>query len=130
MDVLDIPSHKMHFQHAVRHFGSVDVLINNAGRSQRALWDKTELAVDKQLFELNVFSVVNLTRVALEHFNKKGGGHVAVVSSIAGVIAVPFSGTYIGSKHAIHVSYVDETHTDAYIWLIFRAIFIHLDLKK
>ncbi|CAH1132539.1 unnamed protein product [Ceutorhynchus assimilis] len=102
MDVLDLSSHKMHFQHAVRHFGHVDILINNAGRSQRALWDSTDLAVDKQLFDLNVFSVLNLTRTALEHFNKRRQGHVAVVSSLAGVIGVPFSGTYTGSKHAIH----------------------------
>ncbi|KAF7282994.1 hypothetical protein GWI33_001627 [Rhynchophorus ferrugineus] len=101
MDLLDISSHKMHFQHAVRHFGTVDILVNNAGRSQRALWDTTELTVDKQLFDLNVFSVVNLTRVALEHFNQKGEGHVVVVSSIAGVVGAPFSGTYTGSKHAI-----------------------------
>lgn len=102
MDLLDVNSHKMHFQHAVRHFGTVDILINNAGRSQRAMWDNIELAVDKQMFELNVFSVVSLSRVALEHFNKKGQGHIAVVSSLAGVIGVPFSGTYTGSKHAIH----------------------------
>lgn len=74
------------------------------GRSQRAIWDSIDLAVDKQMFDLNVFSVVNLSRVALDHFNKRGEGHIAVVSSLAGVIGVPFSGTYTGSKHAIHVS--------------------------
>lgn len=100
----DIQSQRKHFLHAVRHFGSVDVLVNNAGRSQRAMWADTELSVDKELFELNVFSVINLTRVALEHFRARGVGHVAVVSSLAGVIGVPYSGSYTGSKHAIHVN--------------------------
>lgn len=102
MDVLDISSHKMHFQHAIRHFGTVDILINNAGRSQRAIFDTIDLSVDKQLFELNVFSILNFTRVALEHFNKKGEGHIAVMTSMAGVMGVPFSASYTGSKHALH----------------------------
>ncbi|XP_019761805.2 dehydrogenase/reductase SDR family member 7 [Dendroctonus ponderosae] len=102
MDVLDFASHKAHFQYALRHFGTVDVLVNNAGRSQRALFDDTDLAVDRQVFELNVFAVINLTRVALAHFSQKGQGHVVVVSSVAGVLDVPFSASYTASKHALH----------------------------
>ncbi|ENN76051.1 hypothetical protein YQE_07424, partial [Dendroctonus ponderosae] len=102
MDVLDLASHKAHFQYALRHFGTVDVLVNNAGRSQRALFDDTDLAVDRQVFELNVFAVINLTRVALAHFSQKGQGHVVVVSSVAGVLDVPFSASYTASKHALH----------------------------
>ncbi|XP_019875109.1 dehydrogenase/reductase SDR family member 7 [Aethina tumida] len=102
MDVTDLQSHKKHFDHAVRHFGKIDVLVNNAGRSQRALWENIEMSVDKQMFELNVFGVVNLSRLAMDHFIKQKSGHIAVVSSLAGVIGVPYSGTYTGSKHAIH----------------------------
>lgn len=61
------------------------------------------MTVDRQMFELDVFAVVNLTRVALEYFNKRREGHVVVVSSLAGRIGAPFSGTYTGAKHAIHV---------------------------
>ncbi|XP_060535151.1 dehydrogenase/reductase SDR family member 7 isoform X2 [Cylas formicarius] len=105
MDLLDFASHKMHFQHALRHFGTVDILINNAGRSQRAMWDEIELSVDRQMFELNLFSVINLSRIALEYFNKKGEGHIAAISSLAGIIGVPFSASYTGSKHALHGYY-------------------------
>lgn len=104
MDITDFESHKKHFRHAVGHFGHVDILLNNAGRSQRAIWDNIELAVDKQLFDLNVFATINLSRVALDHFNRRGSGHIAVVSSIAGVLGAPYSGSYTGSKHAIQVS--------------------------
>lgn len=103
MDVLDISSHKRHFDKAVHYFGGVDVLFNNAGRSQRAFWEETDLVVDKQVFDLNCFAVVNLTRVALQHFKRRGHGHVAVCSSLAGVIGAPYSCSYTGSKHAIHV---------------------------
>ena len=44
------------------HFGKVSMLVNNAGRSQRARWEYTDIGVDRDLFDINVFSVVNLTR--------------------------------------------------------------------
>ncbi|CAH1975117.1 unnamed protein product [Acanthoscelides obtectus] len=102
MDVTDFQSHKKHFQYAVQHFGHIDILFNNAGRSQRALWENIDLEVDKQMFDLNVFGPVNLTRIALEHFNRVGSGHIAVVTSLAGVMGVPYSGSYCGTKFSEH----------------------------
>ena len=48
----------------------VSVLVSNAGRSQRAAWDDIEMEVDKSLFELNVFSLVSLSRVVNKHFRE------------------------------------------------------------
>lgn len=79
-------------------------MINNAGRSQRAIWENVEIEVDRQVFELNVFGVVSLSRIAVQYFNTKNKGHLVVTSSLAGVIGAPFSCSYTGSKHAIHVS--------------------------
>lgn len=105
MDVLDMDMHEKHFKDAVSYFGQVDILVNNAGRSQRAMWEDIELSVHHQMFDLNVHAVVSLTQVAVKYFNSKGvDGQVAVTSSLAGVIGVPYSGTYCGTKHAIHVS--------------------------
>lgn len=103
LDMLDFDSHKKHFDHAVRHFGTVDILINNAGRSQRALWEEIDVKVDQQMFNLNVFSTLNLSRIALKHFNAKGSGQIAVTSSVTGIVSMPFSPTYTASKYAIHV---------------------------
>ena len=77
-------------------------LINNAGRSQRARWEHTSIQVDQDLFNLNVFSVVSLTRTVLPHMLENKAGTIAVMSSSAGKAGVPFSGTYTGSKHAVH----------------------------
>lgn len=103
--------------------------MNNAGRSQRATWENIELAVDKKMFDLNVFGVVNLSRVALEYFNKVGRGHLVVVSSIAGVVPVPYSGTYTATKFSIHVSNFNlfgiEVNTRATI----KHIFIKSECK-
>ena len=82
----------------------LDVLVNNAGRSQRANWGDIDLAVDKEMFDLNVFSVLSLSRIALQYFTKQKKGHIVVTSSLIGVKAVPYSASYAGCKHAIHVS--------------------------
>jgi short-subunit dehydrogenase len=40
-------------------------MIHNAGRSQRARWEHTDIQVDKDLFDLNVFSIINLSRYTI-----------------------------------------------------------------
>jgi dehydrogenase/reductase SDR family protein 7 len=83
----------------------LDILVNNAGRSQRASWEDIELGVDREMFDLNVFGVVALSRIVVQYFQKKKKeGHIVVTSSLAGVRAAPFSGSYTGAKHALHVS--------------------------
>ncbi|XP_014218102.1 dehydrogenase/reductase SDR family member 7 [Copidosoma floridanum] len=101
-DVRSIGSHERIFDNAMSIFGRLDILVNNAGRSQRAVWEDIDIAVDKEAFDLNTFSVVSLSRLAIKQFNRQGSGHVAVTSSLAGILGVPFSASYTGSKHAIH----------------------------
>lgn len=111
MDMCDMESHEPAFQKVLEQFGKLSVLINNAGRSQRARWEHTSLSVDRQMFELNVFSVVHLSRVVVPHMLERGCGSIAVVSSVAGKTGVPFSGTYTGSKHAVQ-GYMESLRTE------------------
>jgi len=101
-DILNYSVHEQSFKKVIDHFGKLDVLISNAGRSQRANWQEIELQVDKDLFELNVFSLLSLNRIVVKHFLKVGKGQLAVTSSIAGKVGAPGSGSYTGSKHALH----------------------------
>jgi len=102
MDMTDYSSHEPAFQKVLDHFGRLDVLISNAGRSQRANWVDIELEVDKSLFELNVFSIINLNRKVLRYFLDNKRGQLAITSSTAGRVGVPYSGSYTGSKFALH----------------------------
>ncbi|XP_063993209.1 dehydrogenase/reductase SDR family member 7 [Diachasmimorpha longicaudata] len=102
MDICDVANHRKHFEHVIAKFGKLDILVNNAGRSQRASWEKIDLQVDKELFDLNVFSHVSLSRIVYAYFEEIGHGHMVVVSSLAGIVGIPFSGSYTGSKHALH----------------------------
>jgi dehydrogenase/reductase SDR family protein 7 len=84
----------------------LDILVNNAGRSQRANWEDIDLTVDQEMFSLNVFGALSLSRLAVKYFMKeKKGGHIVVMSSLAGVTATPFpfSASYAGAKYALHV---------------------------
>lgn len=101
MDMLDLDSHQKHFDKVLKHFGQIDVLVNNAGRSQRALFRDIHITVDRDVFELDVFSVINLSRIYVRQCN--GQGHIAVTSSGVGLISVPNSASYTAAKHAIHV---------------------------
>ncbi|XP_053685062.1 dehydrogenase/reductase SDR family member 7-like [Sabethes cyaneus] len=103
MDMLEIDDHQKYFDKVIDHFKTLDVLVNNAGRSQRAEWNTIQLKVDRELFELDVFAVVNLSRLALNYFIENSvKGHIAVTSSITGLVAFPNSATYTAAKHALH----------------------------
>lgn len=53
-------------EQVVSHFGRIDILVNNAGRTQRALFEETKLEVDRDMFEVNVFGLIHLTRSVVQ----------------------------------------------------------------
>ena len=84
----------------------LDVLVSNAGRSQRGRWEEIDVEVDRELFELNVFSLMSLSRIATRYFLERGRGHHAITSSTAGKLGAPLSSSYTGAKHALQVMYM------------------------
>ncbi|ALC40028.1 CG31937 [Drosophila busckii] len=104
MDMVQLDKHQTHLYTVLNHFDRLDVLVNNAGRSQRASWADIEIDVDRELFELDVFAVVHLSRLVVRYFLEQNGGrgHIAATSSIAGFSPVPFSATYCAAKHALN----------------------------
>lgn len=102
LDVVAFDSHKAIAQHVQRRFKKIDYLVNNAGRSQRALVESTELAVDKEMFELNVFGMMSVTKAVLPiMLQQEGGGVIVTTSSVAGKVGSPISATYSATKHAV-----------------------------
>jgi len=82
--------------------GNVDILINNAGVSQRSYALDTDLQVDRDLFEVNFFGAVAVTKGILPWMISGGGGHIVVISSMAGKYGFRMRSTYSASKHALH----------------------------
>lgn len=81
--------------------GKVDILINNAGISQRSLAEETSLEVDRKIMELDHFAVVTLTKSLLPQFIKQKSGHIVTISSVAGKFGVPMRTAYSAAKHAV-----------------------------
>ena len=82
-------------------FGKIDILINNAGLSMRALFDELELDVLKNLMDVNFWGTVYCTKYALPEILKTKGSIVGV-SSIAGYRGLPGRTGYSASKFAMN----------------------------
>lgn len=84
----------------VRKFGRIDILINNAGISMRALFEQSGLEVIRRLMEVNFWGTVYCTKFALPYLQLSKGSVVGV-SSIAGFKGLPGRTGYTASKFAI-----------------------------
>lgn len=85
----------------VEKFGGIDVLINNAGVSMRAIFEDVELEVLERLMQVNFWGAVYCTRFALPYL-LRAKGSVAGISSIAGHKGLPARTGYSASKFAMH----------------------------
>lgn len=85
----------------VEKFGQIDVLINNAGISMRALFNKTEMSVIRNVMDINFWGCVQCTKFALPHLLASKGSVVGI-SSIAGYVGLPARTGYSASKFAMH----------------------------
>jgi len=86
---------------AIEKFNRIDILINNAGISQRAMFDELELDVIKKVMDVNYWGTVNTTKYALPYI-KKAKGSIVAISSISGFSPLPARTGYCSSKYAIH----------------------------
>lgn len=84
----------------IAHFGKIDILINNAGISMRALFNGVNLSVLKQLMDINFWGTVYCTNYALPSI-LENKGTVVGVSSIAGYRGLPGRTGYSASKFAM-----------------------------
>ncbi|MGF1586261.1 MAG: SDR family oxidoreductase [Bacteroidales bacterium] len=100
-DLLDINQLDNLVASVLKETGRIDILINNAGRSQRSFAKETPLEIDRTIMELNFFSKVALTKLVLPHMLKNRSGHIVVISSISGKFGFPMRTAYSASKHAV-----------------------------
>jgi short-subunit dehydrogenase len=88
-------------QYAIKNFGTIDVLINNAGVSMRAMFEDVDLSVIKKVMDINFYGALYATKYCLPEIIKNKGSIVGI-SSIAGYRGLPGRSGYSASKFALN----------------------------
>jgi short-subunit dehydrogenase len=83
-------------------FGGIDILVLNAGITQRSRTRETDESVYRRLMEVNFFAPEAMARAVLPSMLAQKSGHIVVISSVAGKFGVPLRSGYSATKFALH----------------------------
>ena len=101
LDVASEADNKLLIEETIKAFGQINILINNAGISMRALFEEIEMDVFKKVMDINFYGTLYATKYALPHILETKGSIVGV-SSINGYRGTPARTAYTASKYAMN----------------------------
>jgi dehydrogenase/reductase SDR family member 7B len=133
LDLEDYTQFSKKVTEAIAAFGTIDILVNNGGISQRSLIKDTDILVDKRIIEVNYLGTVALTKAILPHFIQNKRGHFVVTTSIVGKIGTPLRSSYAASKHALHGFFdslrAEHFHDNIFVTLVCPG-FVNTNVSK
>ncbi|OJJ23957.1 short-chain dehydrogenase/reductase [marine bacterium AO1-C] len=101
MDITDDAAIAKGVQEIIEQAGKIDVLVNNAGLGTAGALEETPLADIRNVFDTNVLGVVKLIQEVLPVMRQQKSGKIINISSIGGMMGLPYRATYCSSKFAI-----------------------------
>ena len=101
LDVKDPQSIDAAFEQGAAAFGSIDAVVNNAGYGSNALFEQSPDASVRDIYETNVFGLMNVMRRALPDMRERGSGRIVNVTSMAGLMGLLGNSVYSSSKFAV-----------------------------
>jgi uncharacterized protein len=82
--------------------GGLDLLVNNAGLGHYAEFEAEDPATIRRIIEVNLVALIDLSQRATRHMRRRGAGQILQISSVLGFIGMPYSATYVATKHAVN----------------------------
>jgi NAD(P)-dependent dehydrogenase (short-subunit alcohol dehydrogenase family) len=101
LDVTDGTSVTAAVSTVLERAGRLDAVVNNAGVGLFGPLEEVPLEEVRAHFEVNVFGLLRVCQEALPALRRQGGGYTVNISSLAGLIALPFQGVYSAAKFAV-----------------------------
>lgn len=101
LDVLDLDTIQKAFQEGIQKFGSIDVLLNNAGYGAYGPLEAFNRDKMMRQFNTNVIGLLDVTKTILPHFRQNKKGIIINISSIGGKMTFPLGSLYHGTKFAV-----------------------------
>ena len=101
MDVDDDASVAAGVAHVLADAGRIDAVVNNAGLGYAGALEDTTVEEARRQFDTNLFGVHRVCRAVLPHMRERGTGRIVNMSSLGGLVTVPFQGMYCASKYAL-----------------------------
>ncbi len=97
---------------ALKHFGKIDALVNNAGYGQAGTIEEVSDAETRRNYEVNVFGMLNVIRNVVPSMRKNRSGHIFNISSIGGYVSSASGwGIYCSTKFAV-AGITEALHSD------------------
>ncbi len=101
LDVTDPVEVDASVKSAAKHFGRIDVLVNNAGIGYFGAVEESDEEETRRMFEINFFGLSRMTRAVLPIMRKQRSGHIVNISSIGGLRSFPTLAYYNATKYAV-----------------------------
>lgn len=110
-DTVDYTSLASKAAEAIAFQGYVDVLVNNAGISQRSLALDTDFSVYQRIVDVDLLAPIALTQALLSHMVARRSGQIVMISSVAGKAGIPMRTAYCAAKHGL-IGYADALRSE------------------
>lgn len=101
LDVTKTDEIKSSVEEAVKKFGQIDVLVNNAGIGYFGAIEESEDEEVRRMFEINFWGLANMTKTVLPLMRKQRSGNIVNIASIGGLVGFPAVGYYNATKFAV-----------------------------